>query len=98
MMNLKVVCINDKNRPESIPLDRWVKKDKEYTIIEINKMNIQGGILGCKLAEINNDDLFPYSHFSLERFAMYQPPSKKELAEADLLVEELLEGLEVVSA
>lgn len=66
---MEVICINDKNRPNEVPANRWIKKDKSYTVIEASKMNVQGGILGFKLEEINNDDLAPYQYFRADRFA-----------------------------
>ena len=69
-MNTKVICINDQNRPNEVPTSRWIKKGNVYHIIEISKLNAQGGILGCKIAEIDNDDLAPYQFFRLDRFAV----------------------------
>ena len=83
MLNVEVVCINDKNRPNEIPLSRWIKKDTTYHIIEVCKLNMQG-IYGCKLAEINNDDLFPYQYFRLDRFAI-----KIDKEEFDKILEEI---------
>ena len=92
-MNVEVICIDDKNRPNEVPLNRWIKKGTTYHIIEIAKLNAQGGIYGCKLAEINNDDLVPYQFFRLNRFA-----SKADLLEAAILeaidISELEEVLE----
>ncbi len=72
---MRVICINDKARPNEVPTSRWVKKDKEYTIFKIMLMKQQGGIAGVKLEELNNDDLFPYTYFRLDRFAI----TKEEL-------------------
>jgi hypothetical protein len=80
-MNIEVVCINDKDRPADVPSNRWVKENEIYHITLIERMNIQGGAYGCKLAERNNDDLFPYTHFALGRFA--------PVADITSLVEEL---------
>ena len=85
-MNIKVICIDDSHRPNEIPTSRWVKKGETYHIIQIDKMNAQGGIYGCKLAEINNDDLVPYEYFRLTRFAV---PIN------DLLEEALLEEIDI---
>lgn len=93
MDNIKVVCINDANRPESVPTSRWIKKGENYTIIKVEKMLVQGSILGCKLAEINNDDLFPYTHFSLNRFR----PLTEDEQMAETSVEELIKELDVVA-
>lgn len=70
MTNIEVVCIDDTNRPNEVPTNRWVKKGKKYHIVEIAKMMVQGGVYGCKLAEIDNDDLAPYQYFRLSRFAI----------------------------
>ena len=92
-MTIKVVCVDDSNRPESLPSSRWIKKDEHYTILEIVKMRIQGGVLGCKLQEINNDDMFPYTHFALTRF---RPLSDQEL-QAEVAVQELIKETELIS-
>ena len=80
-MNIEVICINDLHRPNEVPTKRWIKKGQTYHIIEFAKLNAQGGLYGCKLAEINNDDLVPYQFFRLDRFAM---PITKELEDAIL--------------
>lgn len=69
-MHIQVICINDKHRPNEIPTSRWIKEGEIYHIIQIDKLNAQGGIYGCKLEEINNDDLTPYEYFRLDRFAL----------------------------
>ena len=28
-MSVKCICINDKNRPQEIPPQKWIKKDNE---------------------------------------------------------------------
>ena len=73
----KVICINDKFKPNEIPLSRWVKEGKEYTIVKVMKMTQQGKRDGVKLAEINNDDLFPYQYFRLDRFAITEDEINK---------------------
>ena len=68
--NIEVVCIDDTARPNEVPTNRWIKKGKQYHILEVAKMAAQGGLYGCKLAEIDNDDLAPYQYFRLSRFAI----------------------------
>lgn len=65
-----MICINDANRPDGIPTSKWVKKGQEYTVIEVSKMRIQGGMLGFKLEEVNIDDCFPYQYFAANRFGI----------------------------
>lgn len=65
----KVICINDKNRPNIIPLSKWLKEGEIYTVLEVMKCNVQGGLLGFKLEEIDLKGCEPYLYFSYERFA-----------------------------
>lgn len=67
---INVICISDSNRPNEIPTSRWLELYKEYTIIKLMKMKVQNGIAGVKLAEINNDDLFPWTYFRADRFGI----------------------------
>jgi hypothetical protein len=68
-MKAKCICINDKNRPQEIPPQKWVKKDQEYNITHIY-YHYQQKIQGCELAEIElTDENFPYQSFALNRFA-----------------------------
>lgn len=71
-MNLpfKVVCVDDSNRPNDIPLSKWVKKGHQYTVTKVAKLLVQGGTLGFKLEEINIDECFPYQYFAAHRFAI----------------------------
>lgn len=89
-MNLpfKVICINDSNRPDGIPTSKWVKKGESYTVIEVAKMRIQGGLLGFKLEEINIDSCFPYQFFAASRFGIPIPLKQDETQE---LLDKLLE-------
>lgn len=77
---MRVICINDSDKPNDIPLSKWVKKDEVYTVIEIARLNMQAGMLGFKLEEINLDDCFPYRYFAASRFAPLAP-TKREWAE-----------------
>lgn len=93
MLNLEVICIDDKHRPNEVPTNRWVKEGKRYHIIEITKLNMQQGLYGCKLAEINNDDLFPYQYFRLSRFAVSVSDELLEQAVEEIDISELEEIL-----
>lgn len=64
----KVICIDDKNKPNDIPSSKWIKAKQTYTVIEIKKMNIQGGLLGFKLEEVNLDGCAPYQFYAANRF------------------------------
>ena len=84
----KVICIDASNRPNEVPTSRWIEKEQEYTIRSVCWMESQG-IYGCKLEEINNDDLFPYSFFALSRFAILKEEIDKAIEEKELELEEV---------
>ena len=91
-VRFKVVCINDRDRPDGIPINRWIKKDQIYTVIEVSRLHMQGGMLGFKLAEINIDDCFPYQYFAASRFLPLMPRENDWIEETlDRLLEEAKE-------
>jgi hypothetical protein len=67
---MKILCIDDTNRPETIPTSKWLKKNQEYTPTGVIKCNSQGGIFGFILAEIDLKGCEPYKCFSIHRFAI----------------------------
>lgn len=85
----KVICINDSNRPNDIPTNKWVKKGEQYTVIDVKKLLIQGGMLGFKLEELNIDDCFPYQFFSASRFGI--PVGELMKHETEEMLDKLLE-------
>lgn len=89
---MKVVCIDDKNRPNEIPTSKWVEKGKEYTVIKADYMNMQNQLLGYQLAEIDLSSCVPYLYFAASRFAIIEPDKEEEIENAkELEVEEELE-------
>jgi hypothetical protein len=87
---MKVECIDASNRPNDIPISQWVVKGNEYTVTGVWKMNMQGGILGFELAEINLAGCAPYKYYASDRFRVkeLQPDVKME----EKLEEELVEA------
>lgn len=74
-MTVKVICLDDSNRPKEIPLEKWIKKDSQYHITHIY-YHPQQKIQGVELAEIDLDEsCLPYSSFALRRFGI----SKEDL-------------------
>ena len=70
---IKVICVDDSNRPKEIPPQKWVEAGKWYTIIHVSRHSLQGGIKGVTLSEINLDEsCAPYEAFRLSRFGI--PP------------------------
>lgn len=89
MPEFRVICINDKARPDGIPTSKWVKEGECYTVTSVAKLLIQGGKLGFKLAELNIDDCFPYQYFSAERFGIpVGTPEQWAQFELDRLLDE----------
>ncbi len=79
-----VVAKNIKNRPNEVPLNKWLEQDKEYTVIKVVKHIFQGGIMGYELAEIDLSNCAPYLYFAASRFSI--PVPEKEIEEMEELV------------
>lgn len=89
MIPFKVLCLNDSERPESIPTSAWIKQGRIYTVIKVDRMRMQNGALGYKLSEVNLDPYFPYQYFGAWRFGVLVD----DLEATDEL-EEIIEKLE----
>ncbi len=82
----KVVCINDSNKPVDFPAGCWIQKDEIYTVISVQTMANQGGIISFVLQEIKFPSNSKYDSFICERFR----PATEDDIEAERLVRELL--------
>lgn len=79
---VKVICINDKDRPSEIPKSKWPIKGNFYNIIHVYIHPMQLNIQGVELKELKlNEENYPYSSYKLSRFAV---TSKEDL---DSLIE-----------
>ena len=76
-ISVRCKCIDDNNKPSEIPLNKWVKKGKEYKITHIFIMLNQGSIQGCELAEFDISMHNPYNCYRLSRFAIHKDDIKK---------------------
>lgn len=83
---MKVICIDTRNRPNEIPISVWNKliEGEEYTVIKVMKCNIQGGVYGYELAEIDLKPYSPYEYFGAWRFTIPVEP-EKEVIEEELI-------------
>jgi len=90
--NFKVVCIDSNNRPNDIPISKWLVKDDTYTVTNAEYMNQQNKMLGFELAELDISKCFPYTRFAANRFR----PFTKEDEAALVAVAELLEEFDYV--
>lgn len=84
---MTVICLNNKNRPNCIPTSKWdlLIEGNPYTVIKMMKCNVQGGILGFKLAEIDLSGCEPYEYFAANRFGIPVKDNKEELVEEEIL-------------
>lgn len=69
-VQVRVICINDKGRPNEIPLGKWPVKGKYYTITGFTVMVNNGRCLGVTLAEISLEGCAPYKFYLASRFGV----------------------------
>lgn len=82
---MQVICIDDKGRPDEIPVTRWVKKGERYNVIDLIKCVSQPGQpIAYVLAEIDLSGFGFYKGFSSHRFAVvvYTPEAELKAEEA----------------
>ena len=83
---MKIMCVNDANRPKEIPQHKWVKKDQIYTLIEVQNL-LSSQSFGFVLAEIDLDEsCFPYHYFSPERFVPIDSIQENLLSQVEELI------------
>ena len=76
-MSVECICINDSNRPNEIPVNKWIKKGSTYNVIFTVTVLPQKE-LGVQLAEIElTDKEIPYEYFLANRFAFTEEAMKK---------------------
>jgi hypothetical protein len=63
---MKVKCIDDSHRPEDISLSNWIKKNKEYTVSRVIKINMTGD-LAFELEEVATGSPL-YAGYNVKRF------------------------------
>lgn len=83
-MKIKVLCINDENKPAEIPQEKWLVKGKEYHIQHVFNQLQQKGMKGVEVTEIDISNCLPYNCFDIQRFA-FRPV---DLPKLELLIKE----------
>jgi len=93
---VECICIDDKNRPKEIPINKWVKMGEKYNIIYTVKVLPQNDI-GVLLSEIElTEKELPYEYFLLKRFAFTEENLLKlielikDCTDTDFSIDELL--------
>jgi hypothetical protein len=86
MENFKVICVNDKYKPDGFIGD-WIKKGEVYDVDECVTLIRQRNINGYKLAGKNIHPESKYQYYLSNRFK----PFEEEDLEAEEAVAELLE-------
>ena len=73
----RVICINDKERPVEIPINKWVKENNEYNVSWVF-YSIPSKTMAFDLEEIHLDESCkPYGYFSAHRFAIHKDDLEK---------------------
>lgn len=85
---MRVVCVNDSNKPDKIPVNQWIKKGNVYTVVRAVKMGIQANTLGFDLEEVNLTGCFPYEYYDAKRF-LPEDMVKQEDVAVEIIEEEL---------
>lgn len=71
-MSIRVICIDEKNKPSVIPASKWVKEQELYHILMIF-YSIPSKTMAYTLEEIDLDEsCAPYGVFDAKRFAIHQ--------------------------
>lgn len=68
----EVMCMDDSNRPNDIPTSKWVKQHNIYTVTKVGRFNVQNGLIGFILKEIDLSDCAPYIAFAAWRFGIVE--------------------------
>jgi len=76
--NNAIVCIDDSNRPEEIPLSHWVKKDMVYHVLKVSHTNFPVFVVFFELEEIDLTPFPPYKGFDTRRFRQFAGATEVE--------------------
>ena len=91
---MRVICVNDSNKPAKVPADQWVKKGNTYTITRLVRMAIQGNKMGVLLKAISmSPSCFPYEYYDADRFVpeeLYVAEEEEESVSELANIEELV--------
>jgi hypothetical protein len=67
---MRVICVDDSNKPLKVPVEQWIKKGETYTITRLIHLALTPGKMGVLLKEVQlGASCFPYEFYDAERFA-----------------------------
>jgi hypothetical protein len=67
---MRVICVDDSNKPIKVPVEQWIKKGETYTITRLIHLALTPGKMGVLLKEVQlGASCFPYEFYDAERFA-----------------------------
>ncbi len=88
---MKIICIDDSHKPESISSKHWVVKGEEYTPVKIVTSKLTR-IPFFVLEEIKPDDPY-YGGYRINRFGITQKQLDEAIEKGEVVVEELIEAV-----
>lgn len=84
---IKIMCVDDANKPQEIPQDKWITRGEVYTLIGVQPL-LSSNSMGFELAEIKlGEECFPYHYFNPNRFI---PIEETELDALEAELDEIL--------
>ena len=66
MEEFRVVCINDKYKPDGFIGD-WIESGEVYTVVDAKYLKRQRNMIGYKLAELNISEESKFQYFLSNR-------------------------------
>jgi hypothetical protein len=99
---IECICIDDKNKPSTIPPNKWINRGSKYNIIAARVVLPQKQ-LAVQLLEISLDDsCAPFTYFLGKRFMIKEDDMLnlieliKETIEVDNSIREMLQEQELI--
>lgn len=93
---MRVICINDSQKPKEIPEEKWIKFGDKYTVDKLmrltNPKSPSRGMLGVTLKEKDLTGCDPYKYYGLHRFKPLDSDEELlDVLEREMLKEDILE-------
>ena len=93
---MKAICIDSSNKPDGILEEEWLEEGMVYTITEVVEMELQDGLLGVALEEIQlTNASAPYKYYSIERFLIVPEDSMIRFKKSKKTIKEEIKKMEI---